>query len=241
MKHPALARVMAVTLAIMCVIMLIVGALGFGKAKSEYAEDTADYEKLTDRIATYNELTAKLADAESYKQVSAELDEHQQQHDDDAAQYRTDLAERTAKQGGYKQGAEALWEARAQAKEGLWAYQNAKAQFDSAEKEYNTKAAQGQQLITACDSAAEACRTLAPILANPKPEDPGAAPTLDVADPSTDPEWKEEDKDTDAYKEACNKYNEAKAKYENKMADYKLKKEAYETYITAEQTLAGAN
>ncbi len=243
MKHPALARVMAVTLAIMCVIMLIVGALGFGKAKSEYAEDTADYEKLTDRIATYNELTAKLADAESYKQVSAELDEHRQQHDDDAAQYRTDLAERTAKQGGYKQGAEALWEARAQAKEGLWAYQNAKAQFDSAEKEYNTKAAQGQQLKTACDTLIPACRTLAPILANPKPEDPGEAPTLNVTDPSTDPEWTEAKKTECAedYNKACNDYAAAKAEYDAQMADYQPKAKAYNTYITAEQTLAGAN
>ena len=65
MKHPALARVMAVTLAIMCVIMLITGALGFGKTENKYAGDTADYEKLTDRITTYKELTEKLADAES--------------------------------------------------------------------------------------------------------------------------------------------------------------------------------
>ena len=100
MKHPALARVMAVTLAIMCVIMLITGVLGFGKAESKYAEDTADYEKLTDRITTYNELTEKLADAESYKQVSAALDEHQQQHDDDhrAAEHNVQQAALAAAQ-----------------------------------------------------------------------------------------------------------------------------------------------
>ena len=85
MKHPALARVMAVTLAIMCVIMLITGALGFGRAEKKLDEDAVEYGKLTERIAAYKELTAKLADAESYKQVSAELDEYRQQHDEDAA------------------------------------------------------------------------------------------------------------------------------------------------------------
>lgn len=245
MKHPALARVMAVTLAIMCVIMLITGALGFGKAENEYAEDTADYEKLTDRITTYNELTEKLADAESYKQVSAALDEHQQQHDDDAAQFRTDLAERTAKQGGYKQGAEMLWEARAQAKDGIAQYERAKAQFNAAEAEYNAKAAEGKALIDMCSSTASTCTNLAAILAMPKPEDPGEAPTFADTDPSTT--WTDEEKKNDptGYEEACNNYAAAKAAYEAQMAEYLPKAEAYNTYLAAEtaapQALAGAN
>lgn len=247
MKHPALARVMAVTLAIMCVIMLITGVLGFGKTENQYAEDTEDYEKLTDRITTYNELTEKLADAESYKQVSAALDEHQQQHDDDAAQFRTDLAERTAKQGGYKQGAEMLWEARAQAKDGMVQYERAKAQFNAAEAEYNAKAAEGKAMIDMCNSTASTCTNLAAILAMPKPEDPGTAPTLDVTDPSTDPEWTEEKKTDNpaGYKKACDDYAAAKAAYEAKMAEYLPKAEAYNTYLAAEtaapQALAGAN
>ena len=233
MKHPALARVMAVTLAIMCVIMLITGVLGFGKTENQYAEDTEDYEKLTDRITTYNELTEKLADAESYKQVSAALDEHQQQHDDDAAQFRTDLAERTAKQGGYKQGAEVLREARAQAKDGM--------------VQYNAKAAVCKAMIDMCNSTASTCTNLAAILAMPKPEDPGTAPTLDVTDPSTDPEWTEEKKTDNpaGYKKACDDYAAAKAAYEAKMAEYLPKAEAYNTYLAAEtaapQALAGAN
>lgn len=245
MKHPALARVMAVTLAIMCVIMLITGALGFGKTENKYAEDTADYEKLTDRITTYNELTEKLADAESYKQVSAALDEHQQQHDDDAAQFRTDLAERTAKQGGYKQGAEMLWEARAQAKDGIAQYEQAKAQFNAAEAEYNAKAAEGKALIDMCSSTASTCTNLAAILAMPKPENPGEAPTFVDTDPSTT--WTDEEKENDptGYEEAYNNYAAAKAAYEAQMAEYLPKAEAYNTYLAAEtaapQALAGAN
>lgn len=245
MKHPALARVMAVTLAIMCVIMLITGVLGFGKAESKYAEDTADYEKLTDRITTYNELTEKLADAESYKQVSAALDEHQQQHDDDAAQFRTDLAERTAKQGGYKQGAEMLWEARAQAKDGMVQYERAKAQFNAAEAEYNAKAAEGKAMIDMCSSTASTCTNLAAILAMPKPEDPGEAPTFADTDPSTTWTDEEKAKNPAGYEEACSNYAAAKAAYEAQMAEYLPKAEAYNTYLAAEtaapQALAGAN
>ena len=248
MKHPALARVMAVTLAIMCVIMLITGALGFGKAENEYAEDTADYEKLTDRITTYNELTEKLADAESYKQVSAALDEHQQQHDDDAAQFRTDLAERTAKQGGYKQGAEMLWEARAQAKDGMVQYERAKAQFNAAEAEYNAKAAEGKAMIDMCNNMAATCTAAKAGLdaadAMPVPDAPkGTRPKLL---PNPDETWSEEEKNDSEKLEAARKaYNDSVAA----QAEFDAAQKAHDDAIAAkeaakagaDQALAGAN
>lgn len=248
MKHPALARVMAVTLAIMCVIMLITGVLGFGKAESKYAEDTADYEKLTDRITTYNELTEKLADAESYKQVSAALDEHQQQHDDDAAQFRTDLAERTAKQGGYKQGAEMLWEARAQAKDGMVQYERAKAQFNAAEAEYNAKAAEGKAMIDMCNNMAATCTAAKAGLdaadAMPVPDAPsGERPKLL---PNPDETWSEEEKNDSEKLEAARKaYNDSVAA----QAEFDAAQKAHDDAIAAKeaakaganQALAGAN
>lgn len=248
MKHPALARVMAVTLAIMCVIMLITGALGFGKTENKYAEDAADYEKLTDRITTYNELTEKLADAESYKQVSAALDEHQQQHDDDAAQFRTDLAERTAKQGGYKQGAEMLWEARAQAKDGIAQYEQAKAQFNAAEAEYNAKAAEGKALIDMCNNMAATCTAAKAGLdaadAMPVPDAPsGERPKLL---PNPDETWSEEEKNDSEKLEAARKaYNDSVAA----QAEFDAAQKAHDDAIAAkeaakagaDQALAGAN
>ena len=248
MKHPALARVMAVTLAIMCVIMLITGVLGFGKAESKYAEDTADYEKLTDRITTYNELTEKLADAESYKQVSAALDEHQQQHDDDAAQFRTDLAERTAKQGGYKQGAEMLWEARAQAKDGIAQYEQAKAQFNAAEAEYNAKAAEGKAMIDMCNNMVAACTAAKAGLdaadAMPVPDAPsGERPKLL---PNPDETWSEEEKNDSEKLEAARKaYNDSVAA----QTEFDAAQKAHDDAIAAkeaakagaDQALAGAN
>lgn len=248
MKHPALARVMAVTLAIMCVIMLITGVLGFGKAESKYAEDTADYEKLTDRITTYNELTEKLANAESYKQVSAALDEHQQRHDDDAAQFRTDLAERTAKQGGYKQGAEMLWEARAQAKDGMVQYERAKAQFNAAEAEYNAKAAEGKAMIDMCNNMAATCTAAKAGLdaadAMPVPDAPsGERPKLL---PNPDETWSEEEKNDSEKLEAARKaYNDSVAA----QAEFDAAQKAHDDAIAAkeaakagaDQALAGAN
>lgn len=248
MKHPALARVMAVTLAIMCVIMLITGALGFGKTENKYAEDAADYEKLTDRITTYKELTEKLADAESYKQVSAALDEHQQQHDDDAAQFRTDLAERTAKQGGYKQGAEMLWEARAQAKDGIAQYEQAKAQFNAAEAEYNAKAAEGKALIDMCNNMAATCTAAKAGLdaadAMPVPDAPsGERPKLL---PNPDETWSEEKKNDSEKLEAARKaYNDSVAA----QAEFDAAQKAHDDAIAAkeaakagaDQALAGAN
>ena len=251
MKHPALARVMAVTLAIMCVIMLITGALGFGKTENKYAEDTADYEKLTDRITTYNELTEKLADAESYKQVSAALDEHQQQHDDDAAQFRTDLAERTAKQGGYKQGAEMLWEARAQAKDGIAQYEQAKAQFNAAEAEYNAKAAEGKAMIDMCNNMAAACTAAKAGLdaadAMSVPDAPeGTRPELQ---PDPDETWSEDDIKNPDLQEKLESERKAYKDSVAAQAEFDAAQKAHDDAIAAKeaakaganQALAGAN
>ena len=81
MKHPALTRVLSAALAIMCVIMLAAGAVGLGKAESQYDDDTADYEKLTGRVTLYKELDEKLKNGTTYKEDSERLDAAQKQHD----------------------------------------------------------------------------------------------------------------------------------------------------------------
>lgn len=144
MKHPALTRVMAVVLIIACAAMLISGAFGLGEAQTKYNADIEEYDKLNERIATYKELSAKLDGEDSYKETIEKLDARQEQHDKDASDYRTDLAERTATQGGYKQGADALWEAKAQTDAAYKQYQDAVLQFQAAEAEYNAKKAEAQ-------------------------------------------------------------------------------------------------
>lgn len=144
MKHPALTRVMAVVLIIACAAMLISGAFGLGEAQTKYNADIEEYDKLNERIATYKELSAKLDGEDSYKETIEKLDARQEQHDKDASDYRTDLAERTATQGGYKQGADALWEAKAQTDAAYKQYQDAVLQFQAAEAEFNAKKAEAQ-------------------------------------------------------------------------------------------------
>lgn len=155
MKHPALVRVMAVVLVIMCVIMLVVGALGIGEAGEARTADIGEYDKLTARIATYEELSEKLSESESYKVQSERLDAEQEKHDKDASEFRTELAERTATQGGYKQGADALWEAKAEADSALRGYQEAQAQFNTQQAAFNASKPEMEQKIAMISGLAQ--------------------------------------------------------------------------------------
>lgn len=156
MKHPALTRAMAAVLAIMCAIMLVCGAVGIGDAQKEYKEDLDAYEKLSERVSTFKELSAKLDGEDSYKETKEKLDARQEEHDKESADFRTDLAERTATQGGYQQGANALLEAREATEAAYRQYADGVAQFQAAEAEFNAKKAEAQaglaQLQTAYNS-----------------------------------------------------------------------------------------
>lgn len=144
MKHPALTRAMAAVLAIMCAIMLVCGAVGIGDAQKEYKEDLDAYEKLSERVSTFKELSAKLDGEDSYKETKEKLDARQEEHDKESADFRTDLAERTATQGGYQQGANALLEAREATEAAYRQYADGVAQFQAAEAEFNAKKAEAQ-------------------------------------------------------------------------------------------------
>lgn len=180
MKHPALTRVMAVVLIIACSAMLISGAFGLGEAQTKYNADIEEYDKLNERIATYKELSAKLDGEDSYKETIEKLDARQEQHDKDASDYRTDLAERTATQGGYKQGADALWEAKAQTDAAYKQYQDAVLQFQAAEAEYNAQISQLDSTLASISQVQQACAGAAQLTVPPAPEgprpEPGAEP-----------------------------------------------------------------
>lgn len=104
MRNSALARVFAVVLAVMCVIMLLSGVYGCRKAVAEHGESLAFAQRLTERIAAFRELDEKLVNTVSYDEALAELEELQEQHDGDASQHRTDLAVYSATKGGYTMG-----------------------------------------------------------------------------------------------------------------------------------------
>lgn len=225
MKHPALTRVMAVVLIIACAAMLISGVFGLGEAQSEYKADMEEYDKLNERIATFKELSAKLDGEDSYKETKEKLDERQEQHDKDASDYRTDLAERTATQGGYKQGADALWEAKAELSTAELQYNVALEQFQAAEAEYNAKMAQLDATLGGISAAIAGLNTPIPTVRD-NPGEPGAKPERAEGQSEED-------------------YNRQLAEYEKKVSDYsayqdELKAKGQAEYIVS-QSLSAAN
>ena len=129
MKHPALARVFSVVLAILCLLMLVNGVKGFGKADAEAAERAAFSEKYAQRIETYRQLDEELANSISYEEAYQELEKLQEQHDADASQHRTDVALYSAEKGGYTMGADMIWEALPEVKGARRELEIAKAQL----------------------------------------------------------------------------------------------------------------
>lgn len=243
MKHPVLVRVFAVVLVIMCVISGAAGAVGFSDAKKERADGVSYGDKLDKRLENYKQLKEELDGSISYEDAMAELEKLQEQHDSDASQHRTDLATYSASRGGYKMGADALWEAKAQiagAKQMIAQAKPMVAQMESAK-------AQLQQAIGLCDNAANACATCIGQLAtamqlinNPvtEPSEPPVVsppPTTPVSPPGPMPEEptqgegeSEEDfqKRLDEYQIELDQYNEDKKAYE----DYEQAVTDYETY-----------
>lgn len=238
MKHPALTRVLSAALAIMCVIMLAAGAVGLGKAESQYDDDTADYEKLTGRVTLYKELDEKLKNGTTYKEDSERLDAAQKQHDKDAAEYRMELAERTATKGGLKMGEDALAQAQAMIGPASQMFQTAQAQFQAEEAKYSQILSAADQLIA---GAYEVVARLAPPVEPVKPEEPAKPEEPQYID-TTGLEGEELEKaqalnqelqagyeqQLAAYEAEYQAYQDALAAYESEYAAYLAEKEAYD-------------
>lgn len=251
MKHPALTRAMAAVLAIMCAIMLICGAVGIGDAQKEYKEDLDAYEKLSERIATFKELSAKLDGEDSYKETKEKLDVRQEEHDKESADFRTDLAERTATQGGYQQGANALLEAREATEAAYRQYADGVAQFQAAEAEFNAKMAQLDALPGQAAMVAQMCAQAAklnPVHPEEAPIEPIAPqkPTAPVApgEEATEEELANYAAELESYNNAINNamstYNTALADYQTQKTQYNAKLSVYTEQMTAINTAVGS-
>lgn len=145
MKHPALTRVFAVVLAVLCLVMLIAGAWGISKAAADHQASQANLERLAGRMDEYRLVSQALEGTVSYQQVSEQLDTRQEKHDEDASQHRTDLAIYTATRSGLQQGNQALNEADAALAAGRAQYEQALALFQQQEAAFNEGYRQFQQ------------------------------------------------------------------------------------------------
>ena len=104
MKHPALARVFAAVLAVLGVISLANGVVGFRKNNAEHKERQAYAEKFADRIGNYEKLHQELENAADYEQMRAALNKVLEEHERAAAQHKTDTALYSATKGGLHMG-----------------------------------------------------------------------------------------------------------------------------------------
>lgn len=181
MKHPALTRVMAVVLAIVSLILGLASYNGLDEADQLREDDIATYEKLMERIALYEELSAKLEGIEEYKKANETLTEREEQHDSDASQHRTDVATHTATEGGYKTGADALWEAKAQLEEKSWAYYGGLQSYNEKKAEFDQLKTMVNGIPTLAANCTQASAQAAVTVPVDHPGDAPAEPTAPTA------------------------------------------------------------
>ena len=239
MKHPTLVRVFSIVLTIMCVIMLGGGVSGFGKAVKEHDERAAEAQRYEERIETYRQADEKLSGSISYEEAYKVLEELLAEHDDEASQHRTDLAEYSAKKGGYKMAAALIDDAKQQLAE-------AKDQVESGKQQLAEKEAQLKLLIDLYENNKELVADGISTAANGKAECGAEAARLQavvdklnalIAAEPKEPEApteptpveKPEDESNTEKMEEYNRYLEQKAEYDKKLEEYNTELDKYKT------------
>ena len=255
MKHPTLVRVFSIVLSIMCVIMLGGGVSGFGKAAKERDERVADAQRYEERIETYRQTDEKLSGSISYEDAYKVLEELLDEHNDEASQHRTDLAEYSAKKGGYEMAAILINDAKAELAEakdqvavGKQQLAENEAQFKALTELYeNNKGLVAQGISTAgdgkkaCDDEAARLQAVvdelnALIAKEPKAPEKPTEPTK-VDEPTTveKPTDESDSEQMEAYnryleqQKAYEQYRADKEKYDKDLEDYNTKLETYKT------------
>lgn len=117
MKHPALARVFAVVLAILSLLLLTSGLRGFQKTEDEHAERLAYEKKFKGRIENYQTLRDELENSADYQETMDALKLFLEEHEKAAAKHKTDTAIYSATKGGLKMGEDMIVSVRAQMNE----------------------------------------------------------------------------------------------------------------------------
>ena len=247
MKHPALARVFSIVLAIMSLIMLLNGAVGFGKADAALQESLEKYQRIEEKTDTYETLSRQLKNSVSYEEALAELEALQEQHDDDAAQHRTDLATHTATMGGYELGAKMIMEgkeqlaaAKVELAEGKALLAEKEQQFNQLSAAFNTVEPLLVAAINALSGSEEEYNAaialidaliaqIDVILANrPQLPELPEEPTLPIEPPE------DADEETKAaYEQAMAVYQQLLEAFEKAMEEYESAQAGYETALAA--------
>lgn len=117
MKHPALARVFALVLAILGLLLLITGVRGFSKTEEEREDRLAYEKKYAGRIENFRDLREELLGSADYDETMTALRRFVDEHEKAAAKHKTDTALFSAAKGGLKMGEDMIVSIRAQMNE----------------------------------------------------------------------------------------------------------------------------
>ena len=131
MKHPALTRVFAIVLAVLCLVMLLAGLLGLRSASRDRRRALDAAQRLQDRVAAYREASAAIRTGPGYEEQNAAWQARQAEHDKAASRHRSEVAIYTATQSGLRSGAAALDQADALMAEGRRQYEAGLAEFET--------------------------------------------------------------------------------------------------------------
>ena len=171
MKHPALTRVLAIVLVLLCLTMAAAGALGLSRAGKERRSTLEEMQRLRARIAEYETVSAELAETQSYEERSAVLDERQKSHSSSSAEHRSELSTFTLTQYGLGIGTEAIDEAdrefarfKALFESAMPAFENGMSQADALLGNLNTLSQTVSPILSRADAHLAAARSIADAL-----------------------------------------------------------------------------
>lgn len=247
MKHPALARVFAIVLAIISVFMLLDGATGFMEADTQLRERLDGYQRIEDKAAEYTELDAELENSISYEEAFEELEKLLDKHEDDAAQHRTDLATHTATMGGYTLAVDMINDGKQKLAAAKQELESGKSQLAQQEENLNRMLALYEQSKPVLEQAVAALQKFETALVGGaersgqlaaewnevvarKPQHPGTEPAA-VENPGEFTEQPPADPGESASEEEKEAYRQALAEYEIRKTEHGAKLEAYNKYL----------
>lgn len=247
MKHPVLVRVFAVVLAILGLIMAISGGVAeYGELTKEQRDRTETADRYEKRIENYSQLNERLKNSISYDEAYELVSKLIEEHDSEASQHRTDLAEHSAKRGGYNMAVRMIEDSKPMLDEAKDTLALGKAELAKREKEFlDGKAAyeQSKPIIEgtaaqaallrqgaeqACNQAsAELDTTIASLqtLAASEPPMPEKAPETEPTPPA---EVVAPGEPPVAPAEDCSE--EEQAEYERLLSEYNEAADAYAQY-----------